>query len=259
MSTKPEDVGLSSERLARIDRHLQERYIQPGKIAGAVTLVARHGQVAHLSALGLTRSRAQAADDRGHRLPHLLDDEADHLDRADEAGRGGALRADRPRTPLHPRVGAPARVPLRRLAHVRDRPAAAPDDHPRPLDPYLGPHLRLHAARRRGRAYRQIGVSGAAPGDPRRRRSRRWSTSSPAAADILAGHALELLGGHRHRRLPGGAHLGPAPRRVPPRADLRAARHARHRLSPCQRGRPSASPRTTRSPPTARSPGRRPR
>ncbi len=53
MSTKPEDVGLSSERLARIDRHLQERYIQPGKIAGAVTLVARHGQVAHLSALGL--------------------------------------------------------------------------------------------------------------------------------------------------------------------------------------------------------------
>jgi CubicO group peptidase (beta-lactamase class C family) len=56
MSGRPEDVGLSSERLARIDRHLQERYIEPGKIAGAVTMVARHGQVAHLSALG-TRDR----------------------------------------------------------------------------------------------------------------------------------------------------------------------------------------------------------
>lgn len=53
MGGKPEAVGLSSERLARIDRHLLERYIEPGKIAGAVTLVARHGQVAHLSALGM--------------------------------------------------------------------------------------------------------------------------------------------------------------------------------------------------------------
>jgi CubicO group peptidase (beta-lactamase class C family) len=44
MSTRPEDVALSSERLVRIDRHLKERYIDPGKIAGAVTLVARHGR-----------------------------------------------------------------------------------------------------------------------------------------------------------------------------------------------------------------------
>jgi CubicO group peptidase (beta-lactamase class C family) len=53
MGGRAEDVGLSSERLARIDRHLLERYIEPGKIAGAVTLVARRGQVAHFSALGL--------------------------------------------------------------------------------------------------------------------------------------------------------------------------------------------------------------
>jgi CubicO group peptidase (beta-lactamase class C family) len=49
---KPEQVGLSSQRLARIDEHLRERYIEPGKIAGALTLVARRGGIAHCSALG---------------------------------------------------------------------------------------------------------------------------------------------------------------------------------------------------------------
>jgi len=49
---KPEEVGLSSSRLARIDDHLRDRYIEPGKISGALTLVARRGQVAYCSALG---------------------------------------------------------------------------------------------------------------------------------------------------------------------------------------------------------------
>jgi len=49
----PESVGLSSERLRRVDQHLMSRYIEPGKIAGALTLVARRGEVAWLSPLGL--------------------------------------------------------------------------------------------------------------------------------------------------------------------------------------------------------------
>jgi CubicO group peptidase (beta-lactamase class C family) len=49
----PESVGLSSEGLRRIDHHLASRYIEPGKIAGALTLVARRGEVAWLSPLGL--------------------------------------------------------------------------------------------------------------------------------------------------------------------------------------------------------------
>jgi CubicO group peptidase (beta-lactamase class C family) len=53
MIGKPEDVGLSSARLANIERHLRERYLEPGKIAGAVTLVSRRGTIAYLSALGL--------------------------------------------------------------------------------------------------------------------------------------------------------------------------------------------------------------
>ena len=44
--------GLSTERLERIDRFLEDAYIGPGKLPGAVTLVARHGEVAHFSALG---------------------------------------------------------------------------------------------------------------------------------------------------------------------------------------------------------------
>jgi CubicO group peptidase (beta-lactamase class C family) len=51
MPVKPEEVGLSSPRLARIGEHLQ-RYIDAGKIAGALTLVARRGRVAYFEPLG---------------------------------------------------------------------------------------------------------------------------------------------------------------------------------------------------------------
>jgi CubicO group peptidase (beta-lactamase class C family) len=45
-------TGLSSERLKRIDTFLQTRYIDTGKLSGALTLVARRGEIAHFSALG---------------------------------------------------------------------------------------------------------------------------------------------------------------------------------------------------------------
>ena len=63
--TKPEQVGLSSEALARIDDHLRQRYLGPKKIAGALTLVARRGEAAYLSPLGmmdLERSKPMAQD-----------------------------------------------------------------------------------------------------------------------------------------------------------------------------------------------------
>jgi CubicO group peptidase (beta-lactamase class C family) len=46
-------AGMSTERLSRIDRHLDEKYIQTGKVTGALTLVARHGEIAHCSPIGL--------------------------------------------------------------------------------------------------------------------------------------------------------------------------------------------------------------
>lgn len=48
---KPAAVGLSAERLDRLTRVMQE-YIDQGKIAGLVTLIARKGQVAYLEAFG---------------------------------------------------------------------------------------------------------------------------------------------------------------------------------------------------------------
>src|SRR5262245_232704 len=49
---KPEDVGISSPRLQRINE-LMQRQIDAGNVSGAVTLVARNGRVAHLAAQGL--------------------------------------------------------------------------------------------------------------------------------------------------------------------------------------------------------------
>ncbi len=49
---EPESVGLSRERLGRIDE-LVQRYVAEGRIAGAVTVVSRRGGIAHLSTCGL--------------------------------------------------------------------------------------------------------------------------------------------------------------------------------------------------------------
>ena len=51
-TAKTEEVGLSSERLGRI-HELVQRYMDAGSVTGAVTLVARHGRVAHFEAHGL--------------------------------------------------------------------------------------------------------------------------------------------------------------------------------------------------------------
>ncbi|HLK47726.1 MAG TPA: serine hydrolase domain-containing protein [Bryobacteraceae bacterium] len=51
-TSKPEDVGLSPERLNRIQQTIQ-RHIDAHDISGAVTLVARRGRVAHFAADGL--------------------------------------------------------------------------------------------------------------------------------------------------------------------------------------------------------------
>lgn len=51
-NAKPEEVGFSTERLQKIHQMLQRR-IDAGDIAGAVTLVARNGRIAHFETHGL--------------------------------------------------------------------------------------------------------------------------------------------------------------------------------------------------------------
>ena len=50
-AAKPEEVGMSSERLGRLTSAMQA-YVDRGELPGTVVLVARHGKVAYLEAFG---------------------------------------------------------------------------------------------------------------------------------------------------------------------------------------------------------------
>ncbi len=52
---------LVPDRLKRIDRFFQESYVNTGKLPGALTLVARHGEVAHFGAVGMADFERGAA------------------------------------------------------------------------------------------------------------------------------------------------------------------------------------------------------
>jgi CubicO group peptidase (beta-lactamase class C family) len=53
VTSKAKDAGLSAARLETLDQFIQTRYIDTGKIPGALIVIARRGEVAHSSALGL--------------------------------------------------------------------------------------------------------------------------------------------------------------------------------------------------------------
>ena len=50
-TAETDNAGMSSVRLERLE-HLNQRYVDEGKLAGAMTMVARHGKIVHLSAAG---------------------------------------------------------------------------------------------------------------------------------------------------------------------------------------------------------------
>jgi CubicO group peptidase (beta-lactamase class C family) len=53
MSKAPEKLGLSAERLEKIDRFLEREYLATGRLPGVQMLIARRGEVAHFSSQGL--------------------------------------------------------------------------------------------------------------------------------------------------------------------------------------------------------------
>jgi CubicO group peptidase (beta-lactamase class C family) len=63
-AVKPEEVGLSSERLARLGRVTQE-HVDAGRLPGAVILIARRGRIAYYEAFGFR--------DRDKNLPMARD------------------------------------------------------------------------------------------------------------------------------------------------------------------------------------------
>jgi CubicO group peptidase (beta-lactamase class C family) len=61
MKVNPDAAGLNPAQLDRIGEHLRTRYIEPGKLAGCQTVVARGGNVGYYEALGLAdRERGTA-------------------------------------------------------------------------------------------------------------------------------------------------------------------------------------------------------
>lgn len=55
---KPEEAGISSAKVGKLSSHMQS-LVDEGKIAGGVTMMARHGKVVHLKAVGLADRRKQ--------------------------------------------------------------------------------------------------------------------------------------------------------------------------------------------------------
>src|SRR5688572_31239330 len=68
---KAEEVGLSSERLARI-RDAVKRHVDAGSLPGAVTLVARRGKIAHFEAHGLIDVETKRRVGKGGRLAWVV-------------------------------------------------------------------------------------------------------------------------------------------------------------------------------------------
>src|ERR1019366_9972341 len=67
VANRPENVGLSFERLERVRRQMKAD-IESGRIPGAVLLIARNGKIARLDALGFQERRGPAPVESGCRL-----------------------------------------------------------------------------------------------------------------------------------------------------------------------------------------------
>ena len=57
-TVSPENVGLSSSRLDRINSAMRS-FVEQGKLSGAVTMLARQGQLVHAECFGLRDIQAQ--------------------------------------------------------------------------------------------------------------------------------------------------------------------------------------------------------
>ena len=82
----PFAVGLSRASTGKHRRPYRDlNYIAPGKIAGCQVAVARRGELTYFQLVRRDGSRKASADGRRRHIPHLFDDQADHLGCVDDA------------------------------------------------------------------------------------------------------------------------------------------------------------------------------
>ena len=84
LDTQPEDVGLSTPRLARVTQWMR-RWVDSGQLPGLLVAVVRNDRLAYFETCGYRDVEAKASGRAGHHLPHLLDDQADHDRRGADA------------------------------------------------------------------------------------------------------------------------------------------------------------------------------
>ncbi len=102
-TTKPEDVGLSSERLQRIHAMVQ-RHMDLGDITGAVMLVARKGQIAYVDVAGHDGRRNQKAHDARLAVSHGIHDQARDRHRHHDDARRRQAAVGRSGIQIYPRI-----------------------------------------------------------------------------------------------------------------------------------------------------------
>ena len=241
---RPEDVGLSSERLQRINEVVQ-RYIDAKEIAGGVTVVTRRGKVAHFEAHGMMdlESKTPMRKDGIFRIASMtkpvtgvailmLVEEgkvrlSDPVSRFIPEFKDTKVAVAKP----GPEGSAPAPTGRGRGAAPQEitlTPATRADHGPRSPDAHLRP-------RQRRRGFTRSQPHRAA--EPEREPRRPYSEAGRRAARLPARDrvALQRARRHRHARPHRRGRIRTDLRSVPAPADLRAARHEGHRLLPDRR------------------------
>ena len=74
---KPEEVGMSSERLARL-RPAMQSFIDRNQTPNFVTLVAREGKIVHFESSGICRLRDSKTGNEGYHFPALFQYQTDN-------------------------------------------------------------------------------------------------------------------------------------------------------------------------------------
>ena len=230
---RPEVVGLSTERLGRIGEVMQ-RYVDEGRLGGAVTLVARDGKVAYLQAFGKLDPTTGAPMPTDAIFRIASQTEAVTSVAVMILFEEGKLLLGDPVSKYIPEFKATTvAVPdgIQERARLQDRPGQASDHHPRPSDPH-GRHL---LRRRSGQGPLQVGrPPGLVPGRQARARRRLHEKAGRAALRRPAGGEVGLRLQRRHPGLPRRGRVRDEPGRFRQDADHRTALHGRHVVLPAR-------------------------
>ena len=235
-------MGLSSERLKQVNA-LVKRHLDAKSFAGAVTLVARNGRIAHLQAHGFADLDAKQAmkTDTMFRIMSMTKPVVGVaiLMMMEE----GKVRLNDPVSKFIPElkglqvaVSQPAQGPPPPPGtQAEPRYYTVPADHEITVRELLTHTSGLVSGTNSNSANRKVAIKGTESLSeylPRLASSR--SSSSRVRAGPTARGRVRRAAAHRRD------HVGPAGRRVPQAAPLRSARHERHVFYPVENPRLAA-------------------